>query len=235
MAVRQRGRIERGLGPASAGLFHGEFPDVVPRHEQAGRSGGSTAFTVGSTRDLSGASVADAASVSWSRLMPKATNWGCGKTGAPPTLADQEAQPLKRSACRAQFGPLPRAGQRVADAVQFDIYTRIYREGSRLTFDAQSDLAKPLRRHEPCPRGAGNYEPEGPHCPATRQKIQPASARFQSTLPNSYGSRAKFTRFTGHSRPFESLPLADKIALSNAGTSRPRSTCRPEHRLDNGE
>jgi hypothetical protein len=28
MSVRQRGRIERGLGPASAGSFHGEFPDV---------------------------------------------------------------------------------------------------------------------------------------------------------------------------------------------------------------
>jgi hypothetical protein len=23
------------LGPASAGSFHGEFPDVAPRHEQA--------------------------------------------------------------------------------------------------------------------------------------------------------------------------------------------------------
>ena len=29
MAVRQRGRIERGLDPASARSFHGEFPDVV--------------------------------------------------------------------------------------------------------------------------------------------------------------------------------------------------------------
>ena len=29
MSVRQRGRIERGLGPASAGSFHGEFPYVV--------------------------------------------------------------------------------------------------------------------------------------------------------------------------------------------------------------
>jgi hypothetical protein len=35
-----------------------------------------------------------------------------------------------------------------------------------------------------------------------------------------------------HSRPFESLPLADKIALSNAGTT---DRSLRAHRLENGE
>jgi hypothetical protein len=69
MAVRQRGRIERGLGPASAGPLYGEFPDVGWPHEQAGRSGGHP--TDGSTRDLSTAlhRPVNAAACLWGHLL----------------------------------------------------------------------------------------------------------------------------------------------------------------------